>query len=82
MAVLDVTNPSDPGNIVDGILGMHLFNGHNLVIDSKPSTGVGGTGPSLFISEKVTAEFRWANEGLAVIGAWQMNGNRIKRRVI
>ncbi len=77
VAVLDVTNPSDPGNIVDGILGMHLFNGHNIVIDANPSTGVGGTGPSLFISEKVTTEFHWANEGpsgnWSTVNEWQQN---------
>ncbi len=63
VAVLDVTDPSDPGNVIDGIMGMHLFNGRNLVIDANPSTGVGGTGPSLFIGDKVTTEFHWANSG-------------------
>ena len=29
IAVLDVTNPSDPGNVIDGILGMNVFVGRD-----------------------------------------------------
>ena len=61
VAVFDVTNPNDPGNIIDGILGMHLFNGRDLVIDANASTGQGGAGPSLYISDPVTDTHAWAS---------------------
>lgn len=61
VAVLDVTNPNDPGNIVDGIVGMHLFTGRDLVIDANPSIGQGGVGPSLFISDPVTQSHAWSS---------------------
>jgi hypothetical protein len=60
VAVLDVTDPTDPGNVIDGIIGMHLFNGRNLVIDANPSTGQGGVGPSLYIGDPVTQAHTWA----------------------
>ena len=63
VAVLDVANPNDPGNIIDGIIGMHLFNGRNLVIDANPATGAGGVGPSLFISDPVTNVRTWNEAG-------------------
>ncbi len=68
VAVLDVTNPSDPGNVVDGIIGMNLFNGRDLVIDANPSIGQGGTGPSLYISDKVTQSHVWGTT--ATSGDW------------
>jgi hypothetical protein len=61
VAVLDVTNPNDPGNVIDGILGMHLFTGRDLVIDANPSRGQGGIGPSLFISNPVTTTHVWSS---------------------
>jgi hypothetical protein len=61
VAVLDVTNPNDPGNVIDGILGMHLFTGRDLVIDANPSAGQGGTGPSLYISNPVTETHVWTS---------------------
>ena len=61
IAVLDVTNPNDPGNTIDGILGMHLFNGRDLVIDASASIGQGGAGPSLYISDPVTVSHQWAS---------------------
>ncbi|WP_197527678.1 retropepsin-like aspartic protease [Posidoniimonas polymericola] len=66
VAVLDVTNPNDPGNIIDGIIGTHLFNGRNLVIDANPSIGQGGVGPSLYIGDPVTSPHRWS----AASGQW------------
>ena len=61
IAVLDVTNPNDPGNIVPGILGTNVFNGRNLVIDANASIGQGGTGPSLYISDPVTETRTWTS---------------------
>ena len=57
--VLDVVNPAHPGNIVDGIVGMNLLAGRNVVIDPKPSTGGGGVGPSLYIGDPVTTQKNW-----------------------
>jgi hypothetical protein len=59
VVVLDVTDPSDPGNVVDGIVGMNLLAGRNVVIDPKPSLGGGGVGPSVYISDPVTTEKYW-----------------------
>ena len=39
---LNVTDASNPINIVDGIVGMNLFAGRNLVIDPQPSLGAEG----------------------------------------
>lgn len=60
VVVLDVTDVSDPGNIVPGILGTNLFAGRNLVIDPVPSIGAGGESAGLYISDPVTSDFDWA----------------------
>lgn len=73
VAVLDVTNPTNPGNTIDGIIGMHLFNGRNLVIDANPSIGQGGAGPSLYISDSVTNSAVWGTD--ASVGFWQTAEN-------
>ncbi len=73
VAVLDVTNPSDPGNIVPGILGTHLFVDRNIVIDANPSIGQGGVGPSLYISDPVTTSHAWATT--AATGSWHTSSN-------
>ncbi|MEM8865629.1 MAG: retropepsin-like aspartic protease [Planctomycetota bacterium] len=70
VAVFDVTNPNDPGNIIDGIIGMHLFNGRNIVIDAEASFGQGGNGPSLYISDPVTNVRTWAGDGTPPSGPW------------
>ncbi len=78
IAVLDVTNPNDPGNIIDGILGMHLFTGRDIVIDANPSIGQGGAGPSLYISDPVTQDHSWATTAasadFATAGSWASPG--------
>ena len=78
IAVLDVTNPNDPGNVIDGIIGMHLFTGRNLVIDANPSRGQGGVGPSLYIGDPVSQTTNWAsnvaNANWATDGSWSAAG--------
>jgi hypothetical protein len=78
VAVLDVTNPNDPGNVIDGILGMHLFTGRDLVIDANPSIGQGGVGPSLYISDPVTETHVWtgtnAQANFLTPTNWSANG--------
>jgi hypothetical protein len=78
VAVLDVTNPNDPGNVIDGILGMHLFTGRDLVIDANPSVGQGGVGPSLYISNPVTETHVWtgtnAHASFLSPTNWSANG--------
>ena len=79
IAVLDVTNPNDPGNTIDGILGMHLFTGRDLVIDANASIGQGGAGPSLYISDPVTESHAWAASGAsanwATTNSWSAAGS-------
>jgi hypothetical protein len=73
LAVLDVTNPNDPGNTIAGILGMHLFNDRNLVIDANASIGQGGAGPSLYISDPITQQRQWA--ATAATAPWNSAGS-------
>jgi hypothetical protein len=73
IVVLDVTDPSDPGNVVDGIVGTNLLSGRNLVIDPNPSLGGGGVGPSLYISDPVTNPRNWATA--AASGVFGSGGN-------
>lgn len=78
IAVLDVTNPNDPGNVINGIMGMHLFTGRDLVIDANASVGQGGTGPSLYISDPVTDSHAWSSTAAAANWAtpssWSASG--------
>jgi hypothetical protein len=78
IAVLDVTNPNDPGNTIDGILGMHLFTGRDIVIDINPSIGQGGSGPSLYIGDPVTETHAWssnaASANWATPSSWSAPG--------
>lgn len=73
VVALDVVNPAHPGNIVDGILGMNLLAGRNVVIDPKPALGGGGVGPSLYLSDPVTTNSNWASG--AASAAWSAAGN-------
>ena len=73
VAVLDVTDPSHPGNVIDGILGMNLFADRDLVIDANPSIGQGGVGPSLYISDPVTQSHAWGST--AASGNWSTASN-------
>jgi len=59
VAVLDLPNPNDPANTLDGIIGMHLFNGRNLVIDANPAASQTGVGPRLYIGDPVTETHTW-----------------------
>ena len=59
VVALNVTDASNPINIVDGIVGMNLFAGRNLVIDPQPALGSGGIGPQLYIGDPVTNPFNW-----------------------
>jgi len=73
MAVLDVPNPNDPANVIDAILGMHVFTGRNLVIDAVPAATGGGNSPSLYIGDPVTETHTWAS--VADSGSWSTPGN-------
>lgn len=73
IVVLDVTNPADPGNVVDGIVGTNLLAGRNVVIDPKPSLGGGGVGPSLYISDPITTQKNWTSA--AASGTFATAGN-------
>ncbi|QDT69725.1 hypothetical protein MalM25_26650 [Planctomycetes bacterium MalM25] len=60
VVVLDVTDVSDPGNIVPGILGTNLLAGRNVVIDPNPSIGAGGESAGVYISDPVTTLYEWS----------------------
>jgi hypothetical protein len=72
--VLDLPNPNDPGNVVPGILGMHVFAGRDIVIDANPAAGSSGGGPpTLFISDPVAQAHSWTTN--AASGTWAVDGN-------
>ena len=78
VAVLDLPNPNDPANILDGIVGMHLFNGRNLVIDADPAATPGSVGPRLYIGDPVTETHTWTSASpqtnWATPGNWDSPG--------
>jgi len=71
--VLDIADPTNPANIVDGIVGTNLLAGRNVVIDPQPSLGGGGVGPSLYISDPITSDFNWSTANAS--GQWTTGGN-------
>ena len=73
VAVLDLPNPADPGNVIDAILGTHVFNGRNIAIDAIPAARSGNGGPRLYIGESVTQTHAWATA--AASGSWATPGN-------
>jgi len=73
VVVLNVTNPADPGNVVDGIVGTNLLAGRNAVIDPDPSLGGGNLGPHLYIGDPVTTNSNWA--AAASSAAWATDAN-------
>ncbi|MEQ8838932.1 MAG: aspartyl protease family protein, partial [Lacipirellulaceae bacterium] len=70
--IFDITNPGDPGNIVDGIIGTNLLVGRNLVIDPNPALGGAGASPSLYISDPVTTQHEFVVNGFG--GSWNDPG--------
>ena len=60
VVVLNVPNPLSPANVIDAIIGMHVFAGRNLVIDAAPAALIPGSFPSLYISDPVTESHQWA----------------------
>lgn len=73
VAVLNVPNPGSPANVIDGIIGMHLFAGRNLAIDAAPAAVSPGSFPSLYISDPVTEEHQWATT--AASADWATSGH-------
>jgi hypothetical protein len=73
IVVLDVPDPSNPSNIVPGIVGTNLLAGRNVVIDPNPALGGGGVGPSLYVSDPVTNQKNWTST--AASGSWETAGN-------
>lgn len=78
VAVLDVPNPNDAANVIDAILGMHVFNGRNIVIDAVPAAGGIGGSPSLYIGDPVSQATAWsattASADWATNGSWAVPG--------
>jgi hypothetical protein len=78
IAVLNVPNPVDPANVIDAILGMHVFAGRNLVIDAIPAAFGQGSVPSLYMSDPVTDAHQWSTTAAAAnwstVGSWTNPG--------
>jgi hypothetical protein len=74
VAIVNLPNPNDPANSIDGILGMHVFTGRNLVIDANPAASPNGGGPPrLYIGNPVAETHSWATA--ATSGSWATAGN-------
>jgi len=74
IAVFDVPDPHEPANTLDGIVGMHLFTGRNLIIDANPAANPEGGGPPrLYISDRVDQAHQWA--ATAASGNWTTTTN-------
>jgi hypothetical protein len=70
--VLDIVDPSDPNNVIDGFVGTNLLAGRNLVIDPNPASS-GGPSAGLYISDPVTSDKNWI--AMAATGEWATGGN-------
>jgi hypothetical protein len=70
--VLNLPNPGDPNNVVDGVIGTNILSGRNLVIDPNPAAEPGGD-PNLYISDPVTTGHNWASASAS--GNWATSGN-------
>jgi hypothetical protein len=74
VAVIDVPDPKEPANTIDGILGMHVFTGRNLIVDANPAASPEGGGPPrLWIGDPVAQTHNWAT--IAASGNWATAGN-------
>lgn len=74
VVVLNVPDPLSPANIIDAIIGMHVFAGRDLVIDAAPAATVPSpNGPTLYISDPVTENHQWATNSTA--GNWAAGSN-------
>ena len=74
VVVLNVPDPLSPANIIDAILGMHVFAGRDLVIDAAPAATVPSpNGPALYISDPVTETHQWAT--IATTANWATPGS-------
>lgn len=60
VVVLDIVDPSDPNNIIDGFVGTNLLSGRNLVVDPNPAIS-GGPSAGLYISDTVTMNSNWSS---------------------
>ena len=74
VVVLNVPDPLSPANIIDAIIGMHVFAGRDLVIDAAPAATVpSANGPTLYISDPVTEVHQWSTT--AATADWATGGH-------
>ncbi len=74
VVVLNVPDPISPANIIDAIIGMHVFAGRDIVIDAAPAATVpSSNGPALYISDPVTEKHQWSTT--SAIGNWATGVN-------
>ena len=71
--VLDFPNPSQVGNVAQGLIGMNALAGRNIVIDPNPALGGGGNGPSMYVSDPVTQSHNWNTASAS--GTWSTTTN-------
>lgn len=71
--VLDFPNPSQVGNVAQGLIGMNALAGRNVIIDPNPAIGGGGSNPSMYVSDPVTTNHSWSNA--AASGSWDTSSN-------
>jgi hypothetical protein len=69
--VLDIADPSDPNNIIDGFVGTNLLSGRNLMIDPNPATSAPPSA-GLYISDPVTVQANWTSTASS---AWDQAGS-------
>jgi hypothetical protein len=72
LLAFNLPNIAELGSTLDGLLGMNVFAGRNLVLDPNPILTGGGVGPSLYISEPVTHAAKWV--ATQPVANWQDAG--------
>jgi hypothetical protein len=73
LLAFNLPNLAEVGSTLDGLLGMNVFMGRNLVLDPDPILSGGSAGPSLYISEPVTHAVTWA--ATQPVANWQDAGS-------
>lgn len=69
LLAFNLPNIAELGSTLDGLLGMNVFTGRNLILDPDPILSGGRPGPSLYISEPVTHSVAWTAS--QPVAAWQ-----------
>ena len=60
LVVFNLPDPSSPGNLLDGLIGMNLFADRTVTLDPQPATQLGDPGPYLGLSDQALDNHDWA----------------------